>query len=226
MCLPRRKLVQKKEKGGRDTKRIRSWSSFRITGNAILHQTMGVYNIRAWPSSTAWLLGDIANCAAYRRVLPKRGYVLCTEAQELTSLNWLLCSHLYVLPFLPSPDPSASVWHQLQLRSTSVLHCPSCPIQRWLRNYLIDIDAILLHVGLVVHLSPFHKLHEKDTPCWEFPVDPGDLKQEQMGYVKQQTGEKRIYHTHPRKGVKEEESEEGTCFLPKHMQGVKEVYLP
>lgn len=87
MRLPRRKLVQKKEKGGRDTKRIRSWSSFRLTGTAILHQTMGVCNIRAWPSSTAWLLGDISNCAAYRRALPKRGYVLCTEAQELTSLK-------------------------------------------------------------------------------------------------------------------------------------------
>lgn len=115
--------------------------------------------------------------------------------------DWSLCSHLYVVPFLSPPVLSASILHQHQLMSASVFHCPQHPIQRWLRNYLIDIDAIPRHVGPVVHLSPFHKLHEKDTPCWELPVDPGDLKQEQMGWVKQQSGKARtISLTQPRKG--------------------------
>lgn len=32
-------------------------------------------------------------------------------------------------------------------------------------HYLIDIDAISLHVGLVIHLPTFHELHEKNTLC-------------------------------------------------------------
>lgn len=123
------------------------------------------------------LLEDLPSSAAYREVFLKRDYVLF----QRTEISQTDCSvHICVYLFFCA-TPSCPVSLHFASRSKSVLHCSARPFQRWLRNYLIDVDAIPLHIGPVIHLSPFHKLHEKDTPCGEIPVDPGDLKQKQMG---------------------------------------------
>ena len=104
MHLSRGKLMQKKEREWRETKRIRSWScSIRIIGTALLEQTIGVCHVRPCSSFTICFLEDLSSCAAYRRVFPTRGYVVFPEAQELKSLRLIT---LFTYVCAPSSAPS------------------------------------------------------------------------------------------------------------------------
>lgn len=47
----------------------------------------------------------------------------------------------------------------------------------WLgsRQYLVNIDAVFLHVVLVIDLPPINKLHGQDPLCGQIPMDHGNL---------------------------------------------------
>lgn len=47
------------------------------------------------------------------------------------------------------------------------------------KHYLIDIDAMFLHVVPVIDLAPICKLHGQDPLCGKIPVDHGNLEREQ-----------------------------------------------
>lgn len=46
-------------------------------------------------------------------------------------------------------------------------------------QYLVDIDAVFLHVVPVVDLTPLRKLHGEDPLCAQVPVDDGNLWKEE-----------------------------------------------
>lgn len=141
MYLSRRKLMQKTEMERRETKRIRSWScSFRITGTAILEQTMGVCKIRAWSSFTICLLEDLSSCAAYRRLFPKRGYVLFPEAQELRALRLIALFTSVCAPF----------------------SAPSCPVSLRFASTSVDVN-----ISFALPTTPNSEMAEK-LPRWHW----------------------------------------------------------
>lgn len=43
------------------------------------------------------------------------------------------------------------------------------------RQYLIDVDAVFLHVVPVVDLPPLCEVHSQDSLCGQIPVDHGNL---------------------------------------------------
>lgn len=103
--------------------------------------------------------------------VPKR--ILCRERTEAAAVNLLLSLHglsrqavhaCVIAPGLSVSKLLASVTHSLQSSRPSS------------RQYLVDINAVFLHVVSVVDLAPLSKLHGQDSLCGQVPVDDGNLQ--------------------------------------------------